>query len=93
VKREIWKYPIEPSARTSIVLLMPLGAVVLSVGVQGDNAVLWASVDPSAPERKRYFVVVGTGWEFDDENLSFVGTIQFADGSPSVFHVFERMKP
>jgi len=70
---------------------LPTGAKPLSVGMQGNELVLWAAVDPDDqfawPE---VFVIVGTGvpysqpgWEFQ-----FVGT---AHQEQYVWHVFHKV--
>lgn len=84
----IWKYPLAVDAS---VLEMPMGAKVLSVGVQGaEDAVLWALVDPEAPKMKRRVRVYGTGHLVENETgelFEFAGTFQLA-ALGLVFHVF-----
>ena len=46
---------------------------------------MWALVDTERSTESRYFEVVGTGWELDD-NMSYIGTF-FADDF--VWHIME----
>jgi hypothetical protein len=87
----IFKYTLKPE----IELELPENAELLSVGAQGDEAVLWARVDPDAPKVNRHFRVFGTGHPMpDDVELEYVGTIQFSHGACAglVFHAFEVME-
>jgi hypothetical protein len=89
----IWKYDVPAISRGGCSRIsMPVGAKVLSVQVQGTTPVMWASVDPAAPKKDRFFQIVGTGWNFDPSGLEFVGTFQI-DGGSLVFHLFERVHP
>lgn len=64
---------------------MPIGATILSVNMQGKDYCMWALVDTERSTESRYFEVVGTGWELDD-NMSYIGTF-FADDF--VWHIME----
>jgi len=88
--RTIWKYKLSVADTTDI--LMPVGAQVLDVKMQHDDAVMWALVDSDALLRLRRFHILGTGHDasrllpldryvgsFNNENLSLV------------FHVFESL--
>ena len=88
-KKTIWKFAIPDS--TVFTLAMPQDAKVLSVQIQCESPVLWALVDPQAPKAKRTFHVVGTGWDFDPTDLSYVGTFQL-QGGLLVFHLFEQVQ-
>jgi len=69
--------------------IFPKGHKVLSFGMQHDDIVLWVLLDDSLPNtEERVFEVYGTGWEVDDRNSEFCGTVQNQDGL--VFHVFEN---
>lgn len=63
---------------------MPEGAEILACGAQGDEIVVWAAVDPHAPEVDHPVAVVPTGWRIEDGWRHF-GTVQMDDGL--VFHV------
>lgn len=67
---------------------MPAGALLLSYQNQRECGVLYAKVDTSRPERKRYFRLAGTGHDIS-EGLEYVGSAQFREGSLA-FHLFER---
>jgi hypothetical protein len=93
--RSVYKYPIPITDNVTIDL--PVGAEILSVGVQkGVNVhgypeavCLWALVTPASPVERRRFRVVGTGHPISsNENLKFIGTVML-EGGALVFHVFE----
>ena len=85
--KSIWKFKVD---RTEVVLL-PEGAKVLSVGVQGNDLVLWALVNPKAKSVEALNLkVIPTGDMIPDgEVLDFIGTVHFP--GPLVFHVFRRV--
>lgn len=85
----IWKFNLRTHGAKRV--SMPKGARVLSVQNQGGAMVLWALVNPSAPEAERTFYSAMTGEPFDAEKLEFIGTVQFNNGE-FVAHVFE-VKP
>ena len=64
---------------------MPRGASLLDGQFQGDSLVLWALVDPTAPEVTRDVLVAGTGHEVPS-SLTYVTTIQ---QSIFVWHIFD----
>ena len=66
----IFKYAIGGYGWTD--LDMPVGARVLSFGVQAGNSVIWAAVDPDAPTERRSFVVAYTGGAAP--GVVFIGT-------------------
>lgn len=87
--KRIWKYMLELKDEQTI--MMPAGAMILSVQTQKDMPMLWAMVDPTRAFSPRRFAVFGTGSnEFDANGLAFLGTIQQRAGG-LVWHVFERM--
>jgi hypothetical protein len=89
VMKRIYKYNIAPSEHFTIPL--PVGAKVLSVGVQNDDKdiVVWAmvDVDPGLRTEDRAFGVFGTGHNLPKEVIGFIGTVHFKNGL--VFHIFE----
>jgi hypothetical protein len=95
---KIYKYPLQAafdgmgaSWHEIDTILMPEGAKILSVGIQGDNhPVLWALVDPDKPFVPRILYVVGTGHEMGKEFLTrrFIGTLIFGNGG-IILHVWE----
>ena len=81
--KTIYKYTV--TGRNKIE--MPIGATILSVNMQGRDYCMWALVDTERSTESRYFEVVGTGWELDD-NMSHIGTF-FADDF--VWHIMEAV--
>jgi hypothetical protein len=84
--KKIYKYFIPEDGKVT----MPVGAKVLSVGFQnGIDEVLWASVDTEEKESEsRFFKVIPTGDEFDDEGLTYIGSAN-NDEYGYVFHLYE----
>jgi len=89
---KIFKYRIPAGDSSSIE--MPVGAKILSVGVQNVNEIyIWALVDEMAKKEVRVFYVFGTGHDVPISfSLNFIGTVQI-DCHPFpavlVWHVFE----
>lgn len=87
---KIFKYEIdyrEPEIK------LPIGAKILSVGVQGQNLFLWAVVDEYSQLGTAYrrIHVFGTGETLpENPNLVFLGTV-FMDNAALVLHVFEEI--
>jgi hypothetical protein len=73
---------------------MPIDAIILSVGIEGNKPVIHALVDPKTPEIVREFILMGTGDAFDTMSPEkvYIGTItrsgHFDHGS-YVQHIFE----
>lgn len=91
MNKVIWKFSI--MVEDSQTVEMPIGAQILSVGMQDENARIWALVDPSAHKEKRLFELFGTGHPIpsgDGIERKFIGTL-FIYGSSLVFHLFERI--
>ncbi len=89
----IWKYAIEPEART--VLKIPRMAQLLTVQAQGDGpAAIWFRVDTNMAPVDRAFRVFGTGHELPAPDsktwLKYCGTFQLLQGT-LVFHIFEEL--
>ncbi len=70
-------------------LMMPAGAKVLDVQMQGDNCCLWALCDEREPKEQRYFAIYGTGNPMPDTPGKYIATFQMGGGA-LVFHVFEH---
>lgn len=87
MNEQIWKYTIE--AQDAIKVDMPVGSKVLSVQMQSGVPCIWVRVDPRRIKEPRYFVVRGTGHDFDGTEGKFVGTFQMAHLG-LVFHLFEH---
>lgn len=87
--KTIWKFAVHGPLKFTTV--MPAGAEILSVQIQGDAPQMWVLVDPNQPPETRAFRSFGTGHPVDAEIIAHLGTVQF-DGGELVFHVFE-VKP
>ena len=82
----IWKYeiPIE----SWFTLEMPMGAKIHTFQTQGDEAHIWAIVEPGREIVKRCFVILATGQEFIESPGKYLGTVQVYGGQ-LVWHLFE----
>ena len=67
--KTIYKYIVTGRNKT----VMPIGANIISVGMQGRDYCIWALVDSEAEMEARDFEVVGTGWELEND-MSYIGT-------------------
>lgn len=86
--RHVYKYQI-PVAEKPSELVMPAGAVIVTVGTQQPGMVtLWAeSADqPTAAAAARMFVTVPTGVDVHDDTARYVGT---AHDGEYVWHLYE----
>ena len=87
--KQIWKYPLK-GMMTDI--QMPMEAKVLTVQIQNDQPTIWAQVNPQNELETRHFTIVGTGHEFNDKDMKYIGTFQDVPGSiPFVWHLFEKV--
>lgn len=87
--KRVYKYPVEIADVQTI--LLPIGAQILSVQVQGGNPYIWACVNPSAESEPRRFRLFETGHNIESENcLKFIGTFQLLGGR-LVYHLFEEV--
>ena len=70
---------------------MPVGAKIISCGVQGVQIVLWAEVDPEADSQEvKKIILRPTGQDFDkEENEVFIGTVGIGIHVPFGIHVYE----
>ena len=83
---KIFKYQLH-----SDIIMMPKGAKILTVMMQGDVFCLWAEVDQKAKLEERFIEKFGTGQEIPIDmgiDRSYIGTVQ--DGS-FVWHFYERV--
>lgn len=82
----IWKFTLRIEDVQAIE--MPLGAVVLSVGEQRGELVLWARVPVAHYQTEdRSFRIYGTGHQYHDiPRTGFIGTVQIGSFA---WHVFE----
>lgn len=86
----IFKYEIP--LETSFTLNLPVDCKILSFQVQRNVPCLWALVDPEKEPTTRHFKIIGTGHDFDYDRykMTYIGTIQMADGD-LVWHLFEDL--
>lgn len=84
-EKTIFKFTLP--VKDFVTLLMPKGAEIISVQIQGRSLCAWAIVDSVQPLEKRRFSIVGTGHAMPKGNLKFLGTVQIE--AVLVFHVFE----
>jgi hypothetical protein len=86
--KKIFKYPIE--VVDAQVLVLPLGAKVLSAIAQGDDLVVYALVEPIVEFKKNIEIrIVGTGHDvtFDLQKFKFLNSIS-TWGGRLIWHVF-----
>lgn len=68
----IWKYQLEVERRQ--IVYMPVGAKIVSLGVQNEYPVMWVSVDTDAEPKARIFTLVTTGERYEPQQ-AVVGTV------------------
>jgi hypothetical protein len=83
----IWKYPLQITDNQT--LLLPVGAKILAVQMQGEYPQLWALVDDMADDEEfRKIAIYGTGNPMPDNVGEYITTFQ-SHGGMFVWHVFE----
>jgi hypothetical protein len=86
----IWKYPIAPG---HVKLILPEGAEILCVQVQGEEVCLWAKVDTDKTPTERRILTYGTGHDMEENVIHrYIGTFQLMGGL-LIFHSFEELQP
>lgn len=83
--KRIYKYGVHLGGT----VLLPTGAEILSVGVQHNQLVCWASAEPSDRIETRHLLIGGMGFEPPVNPGRFLGT-HLLDGGSTVLHVWER---
>ena len=83
---KVFKYILQVTDKQT--LMMPAGAKLLDVQIQGEKCCIWALCDPAAPEVPRHLAIYGTGNPMPDECGEYIATFQMYGGS-LVFHAFE----
>ena len=86
----IWKYPLKIAAAQTV--MMPAGAVLLSVGLQNQSPQLWAEVDPVQPPTPRPVLMAGTGHALPGSRMRLLGRLDVNEGE-FIFHVYEGYPP
>lgn len=86
--RTIWKFPLRLEDIQTV--MMPGGAVILSVQAQHGVICIWAIVETTAIKTTRSFSILGTGHDasFPVSSLKFLGTVLMG---AFVWHVFENL--
>jgi len=83
----IYKYNLQFTDFQQVI--MPIGAMILSVEMQGNLICIWAMVDQSQTKTERRGIeIFGTGQPMSDRERKYIGTV--LDGQ-FVWHVFERV--
>jgi len=79
-------------------LELPAGAKILTVQTQfelnlhpPERPKIWVLVDPSAEKEKRKFRIIGTGKNFNENGMVYLGTFQQFGGA-LIWHLFELKK-
>ena len=88
--KQIWKYKLPVDGYQSWVE-MPEGSEIICVHEQDSHVCLWAIVDPSNENLRRFFEIFGTGHSIQVPTLKYVGTAFMKTGL--VWHVFEEVTP
>lgn len=86
--KTIWKFPLDIQDTQEIPI--PKGATILSVIEQNDIPVMYALVDPGAPQMPISVEMRGTGHPVEEnlmENYIFLDTVN-THGGASVWHIF-----
>ena len=83
MSKAIFKYTLEFDKKQQIEL--PLDAEILSAQMQNEKICLWAKVSNTLTKRKKDVYIYGTGTCIQEDDLSYVGTVQ--DGI-YVWHIF-----
>jgi hypothetical protein len=84
--RRIYKYTVGTVGEDRMTnTMVPTGAVVRKVAMQGACPCIWMEVQTDAPVVERRFRIFGTGHDIPD-GFGYVGT---AFDEPWVWHVFE----
>jgi hypothetical protein len=89
--KTIFKYQLKQLNRKNTVL-MPEGAEILSIQIQGQYLCVWVLVNTDVPKVERIIEVWETGKDLDytPYTRKFLATVQFPQGL--VFHFFEIIK-
>lgn len=85
--RTIWKYSLQVGENT---VTAPTGAALLHFDHQpGQGLMLWFAVDPAEADKTSdlRFNVVGTGWEWDEGDWTYLATV--ANLGPLVWHLLQ----
>jgi len=88
--KTIYKYSI-PLISAEFDMELPVGAIILSLQIQGGIPCVWAMIDKDADKEQRHFRFYATGYPIGkipkDLSLHYIGTVQASGGV--VWHLFE----
>jgi hypothetical protein len=88
--RTVYKFRLENlTSGPPVDIVMPKGARILTLQLQGGGPCIWVLVDPDAPPETRTFHVLATGQEIEGSLGEYVGTYQQGF---FVWHVFETYR-
>lgn len=86
----IWKFLLSPI--DDQIIQMPTGAFVISAGMQEDQLMVWAIVNPEASKQGVRFKVYGTGDSMSNPQTNKEQFIATVFSGPFAWHVFEVTK-
>lgn len=87
--RRIYKYELESRTPGIQKILMPKGALILSVAVINNKLVVYAAVNTLAPDQVYEFHLYWTGDTIEGYPGKFIGTlIEDDNGTQLVWHIF-----
>ena len=87
----IYKYDLRNTDKQ--VVMLPIGAKILTIQSQYEEPKLWAFVNPDAEIEQRHIEIFGTGHELIYDagaERNYISTYQLS-GEYYVFHAFERI--
>ena len=83
----VYKYQIE--VKTNPIVEMPKYAEILTIQTKEGIPYIWALTDIRAPNVRRHFRIIGTGFSINDPNdLTYIGSFQLCE-TQEIYHVFE----
>lgn len=84
--KTIWKFSLGMVGEQCAIL--PAGAEILCVQMQGNVPQIWALCDPAEPKVPRTIAIYGTGHPVPGNPGRYIGTFQMSGGA-LVWHAFE----
>lgn len=90
MRRVVWKFPLRDPHQAQVEpfsVLLPEGASILSLQIQGGMPTLWAEVIAANARKPRAFAWLPTGLEFESCETTYIGSLQWAGGA-LVYHLY-----
>lgn len=84
--RVIYKYLLQMLDYQKI--SMPSEAIILHVGEQDGDIMVWAMVETDNPIESRHFKIYGTGHIIEENARRYIGTVTMRNSF--VWHIFEE---